>query len=75
MEYEKMYDRLLDVTEEFNKQGATPFQVANIMARFLVELSFDCAPDPRHATHLLMTAMTDRIERDLDEEREKKEIA
>ena len=68
MDYEKMYDRLLDVTEEFNKQGATPFQVANVMARFVVELSFDCAPDPRQATHLIMTAITDRFDRDFDEE-------
>ena len=61
MDCEKMYDRLLDLTEEFNKQGATPFQVANVMSRFVVELSFDCAPDPRQATHLIMTAITVRF--------------
>tara|TARA_R100001460_G_scaffold31406_1_gene61844 strand:+ start:1171 stop:1392 length:222 start_codon:yes stop_codon:yes gene_type:complete len=71
MDCEKMYDRLLDLTEEFNKQGATPFQVANVMSRFVVELSFDCAPDPRQATHLIMTAITDRFDRDFNEEMKK----
>jgi len=71
MDDEKIYDRLLDVTEEFDKQGATPFQVANVMSRFVVELSFDCAPDPRYATHLIMTAITDRFDRDFDEEMKK----
>lgn len=68
MDYEEMYDRLLDVTKEFDKQGATPFQVANVMSRFVVELSFDCAPDPRQATHLIMTAITDRFDRDFEEQ-------
>jgi hypothetical protein len=67
MEYEDMYDRLLDVTEEFSNQGATPFHVANVMSRFVVELSYDCAPDPQHATHLLLNAMISRIERDSEE--------
>ena len=75
MKYEDIYDRLLDVTEELANEGATTFELSNVMSRFVVELSFDCAPDPRHATHLLMSAMNDRIERDLDEEREQKEIA
>ena len=39
MRYEDMYNRLLDVTEEFSNQGATPFDVANVMSRFVVELS------------------------------------
>ena len=67
MEYEDMYDRLLDVTEEFLNQGATPFHVANVMSRCVVELSYDFAPDPQHATHLLLNAMTSRIERDNEE--------
>lgn len=68
MDYWEMYDRLVDVTEEFNKQGATAFQVANVMAKFVVELSFDCAPDSRQATYLIMTAITDRLDRDFNEE-------
>ena len=64
MRYEDMYDRLLDVTKEFDDQGATPFHVANVMSRFVVELSYDCAPNPQHATHLLLAAITDRIERE-----------
>ena len=67
MKYEDMYDRLLDVTEEFSNQGATPFHVANVMSRFVVELSYDCAPDPQQATHLILDAMTSRIERDHEE--------
>ena len=62
--YEDMYDRLLDVTEEFSLQGAHPFHVANVMSRFVVELSFDCAPNDAEATHLLLDAITARIERD-----------
>lgn len=62
--YEDMYDRLLDVTEEFSLQGANPFHVANVMSHFVVELSFDCAPNDAEATHLLLNAITDRIERD-----------
>mgnify|MGYP001202809273 FL=1 len=62
--YEDMYDRLLDVTEEFSLQGANPFHVANVMSRFVVELSFDCAPNDAEATHLLLDAITARIERD-----------
>ncbi len=62
--YEDMYDRLFDVTEEFSLQGANPFHVANVMSRFVVELSFDCAPNDAEATHLLLDAITARIERD-----------
>ena len=67
MRYEDMYNRLLDMTEEFSNQGATPFDVANVMSRFVVELSYDCAPDPQQATHLILNAMTSRIERDHEE--------
>ena len=70
MKYEDIYDRLLDVTEEFSTQGATPFAVANVMSRFVVELSYDCAPDPQHATTLLLTAITDRMERDIEQNKE-----
>jgi len=62
--YEDMYDRLLDVTEEFGLQGANPFHVAHVMSRFVVELSFDCAPSDADATHVLLDAITARIERD-----------
>ncbi len=65
--YEDMYDRLLDVTEEFSLQGANPFHVANVMSRFVVELSFDCAPNDTEATHLLLDAITARIERDRED--------
>ena len=65
--YEDMYDRLLDVTEEFSLQGANPFHVANVMSRFVVELSFDCAPNDAEATHLLLDAITARIERDRED--------
>ena len=65
--YEDMYDRLLDVTEEFSLQGANPFHVANVMSRFVVELSFDCAPNDAEATHLLLDAITARIKRDRED--------
>tara|TARA_R100001015_G_C4533129_1_gene99019 strand:- start:488 stop:706 length:219 start_codon:yes stop_codon:yes gene_type:complete len=70
MEYKDIYERLLDVTEEFSIQGASTFDVANVMARFVVELSYDCAPDPQHATHLLLSSITDRMERDIEQNKE-----
>mgnify|MGYP003125081455 CR=1 FL=1 len=38
--YEDMYDRLLDVTEEFSLQGANPFHVANVMSRVAKSVNF-----------------------------------
>jgi len=67
MKCEDIYDRLFDVTQEFADRGATPFDVANIMSRFVVELSYGSAPNPQFATHLLLTAITDHIERDVEE--------
>ena len=34
--YTFIYERLLDVTQEFSVQGATSFDVANVMVRFVV---------------------------------------
>ena len=64
--YTFIYERLLDVTQEFSVQGATSFDVANVMIRFVVELTYDCAPDPQLATHLLLNAVTNRMERDIE---------
>ena len=61
--YEQIYNRLLDVTEEFAENGASTFQVANVMSRFVAEMAFDCAPCSQQATHLLLNAITSRIER------------
>ena len=74
MEYEDIYERLLDVTEEFSIQGATPFAVANVMSRFVVELTYYCAPDSQLGTHLLMNAITNRMERDIEKMSSKKGI-
>jgi|TARA_E500000318_G_C3389176_1_gene145274 hypothetical protein len=64
--YEEIYERLLDVTKEFSDEGATPFDVAHVMAHFVVELSFDCAPDSSEAVHVLLHAINSRIERDCE---------
>lgn len=66
--YEEMYEELLDLTEHFANQGASVFDVANLMSRFVTEMAFDCAPCPNKATHLLLSAITDRIERDHSKE-------
>lgn len=66
--HEQIFNRLLDVTEEFAENGATPFDVANVMSRFVAEMAFDCAPCPQQATHLLLNAITSRIERDHKEQ-------
>ena len=68
--YTFIYERMLDVTQEFSVQGATSFDVANVMIRFVVELTYDCAPDPQLATTLLLTAITDRMERDIEQNKE-----
>jgi len=62
--YEEMYEELLDLTEGFAHEGASVFDVANLMSRFVTEMAFDCAPCQNKATHLLLSAITDRIERD-----------
>jgi hypothetical protein len=59
-----MYDELLDVTEGFANEGASAFDIINLMSRFVTEMAFDCAPCQSKATHLLLTVITDRIERD-----------
>lgn len=66
--YEAMYEELLDVTEGFANDGASVFDIANLMSRFVTEMAFDCAPCQNKATHLLLSAITDRIERDHDTE-------
>jgi len=66
--YDEIYDRLLDTTKEFSDDGATPFDVALVMAHFVVELSFDCAPNNAEATHLLLSAINARIERDREDD-------
>jgi len=65
--YEEMYDELLDVTEGFANEGASAFDIINLMSRFVTEMAFDNAPCQNKATHLLLTAITDRIERDHSE--------
>lgn len=63
--YEEIFDQLLDFTEGMAKSGVTTFDLANVMSRFVVELSYDTAPNTQHATTLLLTAITDRMERDI----------
>jgi len=67
MTNEQIYGRLLDFTEELADDGATPQDVAQTMATFLCELSYDCAPCPQVATHLILSAITGRIERENEE--------
>ena len=67
MTSEQIYGRLLDFTEELADDGATPQDVAQTMATFLCELSYDCAPCPQLATHLILSAITGRIEREHEE--------
>lgn len=64
--YDEIYDRLLDTTKEFSDEGATPFDVATVMAHFVVELSFDCAPNSSEALRVLLHAINSRIERDCE---------
>ena len=63
--YEEIYDQLLDFTEGMANSGVSTFDLANVMSRFVVELSYDTAPNTQHATTLLLTAITDRMERDI----------
>jgi len=65
---EEIWDRLMDHSEEWAKEGATPQDVATVMAFFVVELSFDCAPSHAEATHLLLSAINARIERDREDD-------
>ena len=66
--HEQIYDRLLDVTEEFAENGANTFDVANVMSQFVTKMAFDCAPCSQQATHLLLNAITTRIEHNHEEQ-------
>ena len=63
-----VFDALLDVTEQLSEQGITPAEVARATAAFLVQLSFDCAPTAEHATHLILSAIAQLLERNIDED-------
>jgi hypothetical protein len=62
----KAHSRLLDLAEQLAKEGdTTPQDLAFAMSVFLVDLAFDCAPDKQQATHLILSAINERIEQDM----------
>ena len=63
-----VYDKLLDISEELHREGVTTSQIARATALFLVELSFDCAPSGDYAMHLILSAIIERLERNIDDE-------
>jgi len=68
-----VYDRLLDLGDELDQEGITTPEMARGTACFLVELCFDTAPSSDYAMHLLLSAITARLERNIDDN--KKEVA
>jgi len=62
---EKIYNALLNETELLAKEGVSTVEMARVMATFLVTLTYDCAPSSDHATHLIMSAMMQRLEQNI----------
>ena len=65
MTHEKIYNALLNETELLSKEGVSTAEMARVMAMFLVTLTYDCAPSSDHATHLIMSAMMQRMEENI----------
>ena len=58
---EFMYKKLLDFTEKHQNDISVP-NMCRALAMFLCELTYDCSPTSNHATHLILSAMTNKIE-------------
>ena len=63
---EFMYTKLLDLSEKHQKEITVP-NMCRVLAMFLCDLTYDCSPSGNHATHLILTYVTDKIEKQLKE--------
>ena len=63
---EFMYKKLLDLSEKHQKEITVP-NMCRVLAMFLCDLTYDCSPSGNHATHLILTCVTDKIEKQLKE--------
>ena len=61
---EFMYNKLLDLSEKHQKDITVP-NMCRVLAMFLCDLTYDCAPSSMHATHLILAAMQTKIEKNL----------
>ena len=68
---EFMYNKLLDLTEKHQNDISVP-NMCRTLAMFLCELTYDCSPTSNHATHLILSAMTNKFENMGIEEYKKK---
>ena len=64
---DRVFDSLLEATEKLNEQGVETAEIARGTAAFLVQVSFDCVPSSDHAVHLILSAITQRIERNFNQ--------
>ena len=62
---EFMYNKLLDLSEKHQKDITVP-NMGRVIAMFLCDLTYDCAPSSNHATHLILAAMQTKIEENLN---------
>ena len=62
---EFMYNKLLDLSEKHQKDITVP-NMCRVLAMFLCELSYDCSPSGDHATHLILSAITNNIEKQIE---------
>ena len=67
---EFMYEKLLDFSEKHKDDIEVP-NMCRVLAMFLCELCYDCSPSGNHATHLILSAMTTKMEQQIEEQKGK----
>jgi hypothetical protein len=66
---QSLYNDLLDVTEEAANDGVTVPEMVHLLSGFTVQLAFDCAPCPSEAMKIINTAIYDRIDLEVAQEK------
>jgi len=66
--FNKIYEALLNETELLSKEGVSTAQMARGLASFLVELCYDNAPTTPHATHLILSAINNKLEKIIEKD-------
>ena len=67
---EVVYDKLLDLSEELNKQNITVPNAVQSMAHFLCDLTYDTAPSNAVATSILLGVINHKLGHIIEDEYE-----
>ena len=68
---ESMYDKLLDFSEKHQHDISVP-NMCRVLAMFLCELAYDCSPSSNHASHLILSAMITKMEKEIHKQKGRK---